>query len=128
MSTIFSTGKKIVSGILHLPLIAGQIMVGTICVFPLYMVCMVCKNIENVKESIKRYNENKELVRKNPDHCVPISRAIVPIPKENPCVKNTIYIFENNIFERANKHILLRTGELVYLTEKSQRILPINAK
>lgn len=114
--SFLSAGKNIASSI-------GQVIVGMVFVFPLFAVCQVCKNIDNAKKSLQICNENKELLRKNPDHCIPFTSRRI---HENNHAKDTIYILEDDIFERANKRILLRTGEPVYLTEKSNRILPIN--
>ena len=124
MSFVFS-GKNMVSSILQIPLITGQIIVGMVFIYPFMIVGEVCNTIDNAKKYVKIYYENKKLLCENPDHCIHFTSRRI---HENNDAKDTIYILENDIFERANKHILLRTGKPVYLTEKSNRILPINFK
>jgi hypothetical protein len=85
--------------------------IGGIVLLPLFFLGWTCETLHQVKNSIDLIYETKELLRINPDYCVPVKN------------EKTIYILENDIFERANKHIHLKTGKPVYVTEKSNRLI-----
>jgi choline kinase len=102
----------------------GQTLAGMV-LLPFFWVGMTCNLLHSTKNDINNYistyYKNKELLLANPDHCIPYSS----LNTFSNALKENIYVLnaDTKQLEKATKQIHLKTGKVVYVSEKSNRLI-----